>query len=244
MTCTPDAEFLESGEGAGDDPVKATMDLVLALLLTIVAIPVTLVTALVVKLTSRGPAFYSQTRTGRNGQPYRMYKVRTMVHNCESKTGPQWATRNDPRVTRVGSILRRTHLDELPQLWNVLRGEMSLVGPRPERPEFVVQLDKTIPCYRDRLAVRPGITGLAQIQLPPDTDLDSVRLKLAYDLYYAEHASLWLDLRIILTTGLNLVGIPTAFTLAVLRIPTGARVENAYEARSVESLMLPNVQPT
>ena len=109
-----------------------------------------------------------------------------MYHDCERLTGARWSTPGDNRVTWIGKILRATHIDELPQLFNILRGEMSLVGPRPERPEIVVGLELAIPCYRDRLQVRPGVTGLAQVQLPPDTDLESVRRKVAYDLYYIE----------------------------------------------------------
>src|SRR5207248_4660391 len=139
---------------------------------------------LLVKLTSPGPMLYTQTRLGRRGRPFTIYKIRTMLHDCESLTGPQWSTPGDTRITRVGRWLRRTHIDELPQLWNVLRGDMSLVGPRPERPEFIPELENAIPFYRDRLLVRPGITGLAQVQLPPDTDMDSVRRQLAHDIYY------------------------------------------------------------
>ena len=105
-------------------------------------------------------------RLGKNGRPFRLHKIRTMRHDCEKATGPRWAVPGDPRITPLGRFLRQTHLDELPQLWNVLRGEMSLVGPRPERPEFVPDLEQAIPHYRDRLLVRPGVTGLAQVQLP------------------------------------------------------------------------------
>ena len=138
------------------------------------------VAAIVVKLTSRGPAFYTQIRLGQDGRAYAIYKLRTMTHDCEKLSGPQWSKKGDCRVTAVGRLLRRSHLDELPQLWNVLRGEMSLIGPRPERPEFVPRLERSLPHYRARLHVRPGVTGLAQVQLPPDTDLGSVRRKLAY----------------------------------------------------------------
>src|SRR5438034_1075742 len=126
---------------------KGTADFALALVLLLLTAPLVFVAVLFVKLTSRGPAFYSQTRVGRNGLLYAIYKIRTMAHNCESRTGPRWSVPGDPRITRVGRFLRKTHLDELPQLWNVLRGEMSLVGPRPERPEFVMQLEQIIPRY-------------------------------------------------------------------------------------------------
>jgi lipopolysaccharide/colanic/teichoic acid biosynthesis glycosyltransferase len=161
-----------------------------------------------VKLTSRGPALYSQVRLGKNGRPFRIYKIRTMAHNCEDRSGARWSTPGDPRVTAVGRVLRATHLDELPQLWNILRGDMSLVGPRPERPEFVVKLEKGIPQYRDRLQVRPGVTGLAQVQLPPDSDLDSVRRKVACDLTYIGNLGAWLDVCILTVTVLHLFGIP------------------------------------
>ena len=128
------------------------------------------------------------------GQEFVIYKIRTMIHNCESLSGPRWTIPGDPRVTPIGWLLRCTHIDELPQLLNVLRGEMSLIGPRPERPEFVAQLEKTIPGYRNRHIVLPGITGLAQVQLSPDTDIDSVHRKLLYDLHFVGNLGLWLDL--------------------------------------------------
>jgi lipopolysaccharide/colanic/teichoic acid biosynthesis glycosyltransferase len=189
------------------EPYKRVAEFFAALVLLVVLTPVILVCALLVKLTSRGPAFYSQTRVGRFGRLYTIYKLRTMRHNCERHSGPQWARPGDPRVTVIGRFLRRTHLDELPQLWNVLRGEMSLVGPRPERPEFTAYLEKAIPSYRERLLVRPGLTGLAQLRLPPDTDLASVRRKLVYDLYYIRRASPLLDLQILLGTACYLVGV-------------------------------------
>src|SRR5262249_47367345 len=151
------------------------LDFVAALLLAIPAAPVVALIALVVKLTSRGPAFYTQPRVGQNGRLFWIIKVRTMVDKCESLTGPRWSMPGDPRVTRVGWFLRVTHLDELPQLLNVLCGHMSLIGPRPERPEFVPELERELPAYRQRLLVRPGVTGLAQVQQGSDTDLDSVR---------------------------------------------------------------------
>jgi lipopolysaccharide/colanic/teichoic acid biosynthesis glycosyltransferase len=190
-----------------------------ALVLVILAAPLLLLSALLVKLTSRGPAFYTQTRIGRNGKLFTIYKVRTMVHDCESLTGPRWAMPEDPRVTRVGHFLRRTHLDELPQLFNVLRGDMSLIGPRPERPEFVPKLERAVPRYRERLAIRPGITGLAQVHLPPDTDIDSVRRKLAYDLYYIQKMNVWLDLRILVATVFYSLGNPWLLSRRITRTP-------------------------
>jgi lipopolysaccharide/colanic/teichoic acid biosynthesis glycosyltransferase len=224
-------------------PLKAVADFVLALFLLVLTAPLVLFGAALVKLTSQGPAFYAQTRLGRKGRPYILYKIRTMVHNCESLTGPRWATDRDPRTIRIGRLLRRTHLDELPQLWNVLRGEMSLVGPRPERPEFTCQLERTIPHYRDRLWVRPGLTGLSQIQLPPDSDLDSVRRKLAYDLYYVHQLNFWLDLRILLSTAFYLLGIPFAVPRRLFQVPSGEAVERAYQILAAGAEVAPRLQP-
>jgi lipopolysaccharide/colanic/teichoic acid biosynthesis glycosyltransferase len=152
--------------------------------------------AALVKLTSPGPAFYLQTRLGRNGKAYRICKLRTMVHDCEAGTGPVWAAKDDVRITPLGKILRDTHMDELPQLWNILRGEMALIGPRPERPEIIARIERQVSDYRRRLQVRPGVTGLAQMRLPADTDLEGVRMKLAHDLYYINNVGLIMDLRI------------------------------------------------
>jgi lipopolysaccharide/colanic/teichoic acid biosynthesis glycosyltransferase len=230
---------------------KAVADLALAALLAVPALPVVLLAALLVKLTSRGPAFYTQTRVGRHGRLFTILKLRTMIHNCESLTGPRWSMPGDPRVTRFGWFLRASHLDELPQLLNVLRGEMSLIGPRPERPEFVPELERSLPAYRQRLQVLPGVTGLAQVQLPPDTDLDSVRRKLAHDLYYIEHLGPWLDLRILFCTIFHLFSLPHA--LARCFVPGGRAVEHAYEQsvadlpvtpESSEAIPVPRLQPT
>src|SRR5439155_3688120 len=135
--------------------------------------------ALLITLSSPGPVVYTQTRLGRSGRRFTIYKLRTMRHNCEAASGIRWATKGDSRVTRVGKMLRATHIDELPQLVNVIRGDMSLVGPRPERPEIAAGLAQAIRDYPLRHRVRPGVTGLAQIQLQADTDLGSVRRKLA-----------------------------------------------------------------
>lgn len=158
--------------------------------------------AVAVKLTSPGPVFYTQTRVGLNGRKYKIIKIRSMRLNCEAVSGPQWSQKGDTRVTRVGRFLRLSHIDELPQLFNVLLGHMSLVGPRPERPEVIQAkgLNALVPGYRHRLRVKPGVTGLAQVQLPPDSDVTSVRYKVVYDLYYVENQSLLLDLRLIAAT--------------------------------------------
>jgi lipopolysaccharide/colanic/teichoic acid biosynthesis glycosyltransferase len=207
--------------------VKHVGDFALAALLTLPAVPLILLAALLVKLTSRGPALYTQTRVGENGRLFTIWKIRSMIDNCESLTGPRWSMPGDPRVTRIGAFLRASHLDELPQLWNVLKGEMSLIGPRPERPEFVPELERELPGYWQRLLVRPGVTGLAQVQLPPDTDVASVRRKLAHDLYYIRHVSPWLDLRLLFCTAFYALGLPFGVAGKLLGIPDGQAVEAA-----------------
>jgi lipopolysaccharide/colanic/teichoic acid biosynthesis glycosyltransferase len=188
-------------------------------LLTITS-PLVLFGALLVKLTSRGPAFYAQMRVGRYGRPFPILKLRTMTHDCEATTGPIWSTAGDPRVTPLGRFLRSSHIDELPQLWNVIRGDMSLIGPRPERPEFLPVLQQAIAGYRDRLHVRPGVTGLAQVQLPADTDLESVQRKLAYDLYYIERMGPWLDCRVLLATVTKILHMPFPVSRKLFRLPS------------------------
>lgn len=180
---------------------KRVADVTVALTILVFASPILLLATLAVRLTSRGPVFYSQTRVGRGGRPFTLYKIRSMYHECEKVSGAVWsAGRGDSRVMPVGRFLRRTHFDELPQLLNVLRGDMSMVGPRPERPEFVPQLDQAIPHYRERLLVLPGVTGLAQIHLGADTDLGSVERKLAMDLYYIKKLTFWFDAKILIGT--------------------------------------------
>ena len=186
---------------------KSAVDRLAALLLLAAGWPIILVTMLIVRLTSRGPAIYRQTRVGRRGRIFVMYKIRTMRVDAEAASGPVWTQQNDPRITPVGRWVRGLHLDELPQLINVLKGDMSLIGPRPERPEFTQKLAVAIPGYLDRLAVCPGVTGLAQINLPPDTDLDSVRRKLVLDLAYVREGGLWLDVRIFACTCARLFAI-------------------------------------
>jgi lipopolysaccharide/colanic/teichoic acid biosynthesis glycosyltransferase len=172
-----------------------------------------------VRLTSAGPGFYSQSRIGRFGEPFEILKLRTMFHRCEAQSGAVWAKLNDPRITPVGHVLRKLHVDELPQLLNILRGDMSLVGPRPERPEFVCVLSEVIPGYADRLRVRPGLTGLAQIQLPPDTDFESVRRKIVLDRLYLERRGLGFDLRLLAGTAIYLCGLSYAGVRRVVRLP-------------------------
>jgi lipopolysaccharide/colanic/teichoic acid biosynthesis glycosyltransferase len=205
--------------------LKTVLEFLLTLVLLVLATPVILVTALIVKLTSRGPAFYTQVRVGRGGRLFTILKLRTMMHDCESLTGPRWAIRGDPRITTLGQVLRATHLDELPQLVNVLRGDMALIGPRPERPEFVCQLERLLPDYSRRLVVRPGVTGLAQVQLGGDTDIASVRRKLMYDLHYVEHLSLWMDVRIFAATAVHALGNPLRLIQRLRLVPGGIAVE-------------------
>jgi lipopolysaccharide/colanic/teichoic acid biosynthesis glycosyltransferase len=212
--------------------VKAVLDFGIALTLLVLTAPLIVAAMLLVKLTSTGPALYSQTRLGRHGLPFTIYKIRTMGHECESLTGPRWSTDGDTRITTLGRWLRRTHLDELPQLWNVLRGDMSLIGPRPERPEFMPTLEQAVPLYRKRLQVRPGVTGLAQVQLPADSDLDSVRIKTAYDLHYIRQAGLLLDGRIAWATFLKLIGFSFDAMRTLSRLPHRVAIEQGYCAPS------------
>jgi lipopolysaccharide/colanic/teichoic acid biosynthesis glycosyltransferase len=204
---------------------QRAFDLVVGSLLLVVALPVIGLALLAVKLTSRGPGLYTQNRLGRFGRPFRIYKIRSMTHDCEMRSGIQWSKKGDARVTAVGRILRKTHVDELPQLFNILAGQMSLVGPRPERPELVGVLETSIPRYRDRLAVRPGLTGLAQVQLPPDTDLESVRRKLQYDLHYVATGSMSIDLRLLIATAVHVAGLPFTVSRTVLLLPGEPEVE-------------------
>ena len=199
------------------DRTKAVLDYGLAAVLTPPCLFVVAVAALLIRLTSRGPALYAQTRLGRFGRPFTIYKLRTMRHNCEAEGGPKWSGKGDPRVTRLGSILRRLHVDELPQLINVWKGEMSLIGPRPERPEIVVALRPMIRGYDRRLAVRPGVSGFAQVHLPPDETTDCVRRKLVFDRYYVRHASLGLDVKILALTALKVLGLRRLFARTVRR---------------------------
>lgn len=180
---------------------KRLLDVSIVLMVAPLALVIGLLLALVIKLGSlRSPVFYSQERVGRFGRPFRIYKFRTMVQGAEGNGGAVWAARNDPRVTTVGRFLRRYRLDELPQLWNVLKDDMSLVGPRPERPELVAKLEKLIPCYRERENLLPGLTGWAQTRYPYGASIDDACAKLEYDLYYLQNLSVGLDLRIILHT--------------------------------------------
>ena len=179
--------------------LKRLIDLVVAGLLLLLLSPLMLLVALAIVLDSQGPVFYSQKRTGLNRKPFKVYKFRSMYQNAEAQ-GVQWASKKDPRITRVGWWLRLTRIDELPQLWNVLRGEMSLIGPRPERPEFDAELAQAIPYYDLRYLIAPGISGWAQVMYPYGASIEDAREKLSYDLYYIKNYSLLLDLEIALKT--------------------------------------------
>jgi lipopolysaccharide/colanic/teichoic acid biosynthesis glycosyltransferase len=176
--------------------VKRVFDLTMSGLLLLCAAPVLLILAALIKLDSEGPVFYWQERVGRGGKPYRVHKLRTMRKDAEHLSGPVWAQMKDPRVTRLGAFLRKSRLDEVPQVFAVFSGDMSFVGPRPERPFFVQQLKTQIPFFGLREAVKPGITGWAQIRYPYGATVDDAKAKLEYDLYYVQHQSLFLDLAI------------------------------------------------
>jgi sugar transferase (PEP-CTERM system associated) len=178
---------------------KRSIDLLLSLVSCVVAAPVMLLTAIAVRLDSPGPILYCQERVGENGRTFTLYKFRSMGIDAEQGT-PVWAKDRDDRVTRVGRILRFTRLDELPQLWNVLMGDMSFVGPRPERPFFVQQLAAAIPFYMERHAVKPGVTGWAQVKYRYGASIEDAYEKLRYDLYYVKHLSLVFDLTIAIDT--------------------------------------------
>lgn len=197
---------------------KSWIDKTLACLLLVFALPIILFLIVLVRLTSKGPAIYKQKRVGINGTTFTMYKIRSMRVDAESVTGAVWASRKDPRITVLGNILRKLHLDELPQLFNVVLGNMSLIGPRPERPEFVDILTKKIDGYQHRLLIKPGVTGYAQLNLPSDIDFNDVRKKLVLDFEYIEKASLWFDLRLICGTALKVVKLTGRIPLTILGI--------------------------
>lgn len=179
--------------------VKRTLDLIFATILSLVAIPICLITALVIKLESPGPIFYRQARVGQFNREFDVIKFRSMRNDAE-KNGAQWASKNDTRVTRVGAFIRKTRIDELPQLINVFKNEMSLVGPRPEREVFIKELETVIPYYRFRHAVKPGITGLAQVSYPYGASIEDAVWKHKYDIYYIKHQNLMLDIKVLLLT--------------------------------------------
>lgn len=180
--------------------LKRIMDIVISLFILILSSPILLFVSLAIKLESKGPVFYMQERMGWKGKTFRIVKFRSMVQDAEKITGPVWSMKDDPRITKVGRFIRRVRVDELPQMMNILKGEMSLVGPRPERPYFVEKLSEDIPLYKRRLTVRPGLTGWAQVKHKYDENLDDVKTKLRYDLFYIENISLRMDMKILFRT--------------------------------------------
>lgn len=179
--------------------IKRLIDIVMSVVISICCLPIMLIAALIVKLESRGPILFVQERTGELNKPFDIYKFRSMAQDAE-KDGPQWAQKNDNRITRFGKFMRITRVDELPQLWNVVRGDMSFVGPRPEREFFIKQLEKEIPYYNLRHTVKPGLTGWAQVMYPYGASVDDSYKKLQYDLYYIKHHNIVFDFMITLKT--------------------------------------------
>lgn len=232
---TPDT-IIELNCAAGWYPaIKVVLDYAITVMLLPIALPLIGLAAMAVWISSPGPVFYTQTRVGLNGRRYRILKLRTMYHNCEANSGIRWSLRGDNRITRVGRILRLTHIDELPQLVNVLMGQMSLVGPRPERPEVIQAkgLESLVPGYAHRLHVRPGVTGLAQVQLPADSDITSVRHKIVYDLYYVQYQSLLLDLRLMLATLFKACGAGPGVIRRLFLLPNRQRLAESFRGNVV-----------
>lgn len=179
---------------------KRYMDITLSILGILFTGPLLMLAAILIKLTSKGPAIYRQNRVGQDGNIFGIYKLRTMLVDAEKETGAVWAKKDDPRITGIGRILRKTHIDEIPQLFNVIKGEMSIVGPRPERPEMVMDFKQLIYDYEKRLQVKPGITGFAQVWHKYDETIQDVKKKIKYDLLYIRKMCLWVDLRIMART--------------------------------------------
>ncbi len=179
---------------------KRMIDIICSLIGLVLTLPLLPLIALLIKIDSRGPVFLRQIRVGEMDKPFMLFKFRTMRQDAEQSTGAVWAQKDDPRITTLGKFLRKTRIDELPQLFNVLKGEMSIIGPRPERPEFVCELKKIIPYYSERHFVKPGITGWAQIRYPYGASVEDAIEKLRYDLYYIKNISLYLDMLIVIDT--------------------------------------------
>ena len=179
---------------------KRVLGMIISLCGIIATLPISLFAALCIKLESHGPIFYSQVRCGEKGKLFTLYKFRSMTADAEKETGAVWAEDNDPRITKVGRIIRKLRIDEIPQMWNVLRGDMSFVGPRPERPEFVGELKELIPFYEERMHVKPGITGWAQVCREYGASIEDALEKLQYDLYYIKNMNFLFDLKIMIAT--------------------------------------------
>jgi len=211
---------------------------IIGVLLLVMMLPIILLLILLVRCTSSGPGLYRQKRAGKNGKVFFVYKIRSMYNNAEQITGPVWCRPGDSRITPVGKVLRLLYLDELPQLFNVARGDMCLAGPRPERPEIIEKLLKDIPNYCDRQQVLPGISGLAQINLSSDVDVNSARAKLFLDLEYIRTASLGLDMRILLCTTLRVLGVRGGYATRWLQldrsVPSGIERFSTVDVARVE----------
>lgn len=202
-TTNPSALIFSDGFSAGQRISKVgkrVFDILASLIVLVVGLPLILLAGIAVKLDSKGPVLYRQSRVGLFGEPYDIYKIRSMRADAEAAGKAVWASENDPRITRVGNVIRKLRIDELPQLWCVLKGHMSFVGPRPERPCFVDELEEQLPYYAERHMVKPGLTGWAQINYPYGASVEDARAKLEYDLYYAKNYSPFLDLLILLQT--------------------------------------------
>ncbi len=246
----------DKNEVEGDRPVRSSLTeidvsgyfarkklfvRILGLLLLVLFLPIIFLVMFAVRLTSPGPALFRQNRMGKGGHEFTMYKVRTMYQDAERTSGPIWCGPADIRITRCGRMLRFLHLDELPQLFNIVRGEMGLIGPRPERPEFVEKLVEDIHGFAERLVVLPGVTGLAQINLPPDETTDCVRRKLVLDLEYIQTASWGLDLRILLCTFLRMIGIRHGRAVRWLRLNRDTpRLKKSPRFASPKKSLLPD----
>ncbi len=189
-----------TARGRWTDGVHRFMDVLISTVLLFATLPLMALVAVLIKLESAGPVFYSQRRVGQHGKVFSLRKFRSMAVNAEVSGAPIWAAKNDPRVTRIGRMIRRTRIDELPQLLNVLSGSMSFIGPRPERPHFVDRLSTVIPSYADRACLKPGITGWAQVKYPYGASVEDARMKLAYDLYYVKNRSIFMNLLILVLT--------------------------------------------
>jgi exopolysaccharide biosynthesis polyprenyl glycosylphosphotransferase len=180
--------------------IKRIIDIIVSLIIIVITLPVTAISSIAIALESKGGVFFKQDRCGINGKVFKIYKFRSMKRDAEKHTGPVWSQKDDPRITRVGKFIRKVRIDEIPQMLNVLKGEMSIVGPRPERPFFVEKLSEEIPYYKRRLKVRPGITGWAQVKHKYDETIEDVKIKLRYDLFYIENMSLRMDFKILFRT--------------------------------------------
>lgn len=183
--------------------IKRFADIILSIFLIFVTLPLVIVSIILIKLEDRGPIFYSQIRSGLNGKEFRIWKLRTMYKNSETGSA-KWAIKNDKRITKIGKLLRRTRIDELPQLFSIIFGKMSLIGPRPERPEFDKILEKKIPNYQLRYKIKPGLSGWAQVNYNYGSSIQDASKKLSYDLYYITKFSIWIDFLIFFKT-INLV---------------------------------------